>query len=599
MAQPTVQLIWLLATELLAAGSLMGAAAWQHGCSGIQIELCLIAALLLPAHLRRLLALLGRVPHPPTWMLLIELGAVAALRPETVPPLSLGLAVLGGLLASIHPGDPGGPRMPLGHLWVLLTAVVALGVLVRAVHQDRSLASVRFVLLLPLLLEAIVGRDRSARADLRRGSALLLSAAVTLPRVPDAGLELGTSLLLVLWAWLVHAVRNVGPDERARAVRRQGLRTFAPVLVIVLFAAVAELVFRFVPNEYSGLLSPAYVGGPWHVPGKRYLHKGAPLRPLLEPENEVVWNRHGWHDADHELARPPATLRILVLGDSYVEGVQVPLDALYHRRLERELEARAGVEVEVIGYGFSGWGQKQELLALRDGRPTDKPSYPAGLAFDPDLVVVEFLPSNDVRNNLDELEEMANSELFQATFARSLYMSSVRHRLFFNAMVWDKTDQFLRRLRGHTHWIDSEVYREQPRRSPEVWERAWAETARALGEMKSTLAPREVGLVVVGFTAPFEIEHARAPAPVLIDGFDPSFPHRRMARICAGLAIPYLPLPERFARLPAEEREGLHGKGDSHWSALGHRHGAAETAAWLLEQRTVWERALTRSRSAR
>lgn len=590
---------WLLASEVLAASSLAGAAAWQHACSGIQIELCLLAALLVPAHLRRLLALLGRTPPPSAWLLLVELAAVATLRPETVPPLSLELATLGGVLAGAHPGEPDGPRMPLGRSWVAGTTLLALACLGSALYHGRSLGVVRLLLLVPLLLEAWRSRDRSARAELRRGGAFLISAMVTLPRAPDSGLELAASLVLALLAGLAWMVRNAEPAERARVVRRQALRLFTPALILIVFVGLAELLFRFVPNEYSGLLSPSYVGGPWHVPGERYLHKGVPLRPQLEPENEVTWNRAGWHDVDHELARAPGSVRILVLGDSYVEGVQVPLRELYHLGLERELEARTGVEVEAIAYGWSGWGQRQELVALRDGSPSDHPRYPPGLAFDPDLVLVEFLAGNDVRNNLPELEETANSDQLQATFARGLFLSSIRHGLYFNAMVWDKTDQFLRRLEGSSNWIDSEVYAEQPQRLPEQWTRAWAETRRYLAEMHALLQPRGAGLVVVGFTSPFEIEYARAPTPIPPGGYDPSFPHRRVAGFCAELGVPYLSLPERLARLPQEEREVLHGRGDMHWTLLGHRRAASETATWLLEERGVWERALARARAAR
>lgn len=589
----------LLATEALALVSLLGAAIWQRTSGGIQIELVLLGLLLLPAHLRRFLAWQELAPAPGLWLLLLELGAVVALRAQEVPPLALELAALAGMLPAVHPGSPEGPRARAGRPAVLLACLLALGVQVHAAWAERPLAGARLVLLLPLLVEAWLRGDRCARAELRRAAGCLSVGSLSLVRVPVAQLELASSLVLALVAVVALGVRRAPAAERPRATRRLALRVFSPLVVVVLLVAAGEVAFRLIPNEYAGLLTPAQVAGPRHVPGAVYEHQGALLRPQLEPPNVVRWNRGGWHDVDHELSRAPGVVRILVLGDSYVEGVQVPLDALYHRRLERELATRTGVAVEAISYGWSGWGQRHELSALRDGSTgtAEEPQYPPGLAFDPDLVVVEFLPGNDVRNNLPELEELASREQSEANFARSLFVSSMRQRLFFNAMVWDRTDRLLRRWSGTTGWLDDDVYRDPPRRYPELWARAWAETERQLGQMQALLQPRGAGLVVVGFSAPSEIEHARSPLSTA--NFDPGLPHRRMAEACARLGLPYLPLPERFARLPDDERGRLHGQGDQHWTDHGHRVGAAETASWLLEERQAWERALARARAPR
>lgn len=586
----------LLAAEGVAAGSLLAAALVQRLSGGIQLELLILGALLLPAHLGRLLAWRGLAPAPPWWTLLCELGAVTLVRTQDVPPLALDLGLLGGLLPGLHADadDVRGARAT--RVGASLAALLAVGSLVHAWWVARPLALARLVLLVAPLAELVRPADRTALAELRRGGGLLALGTLCLVRVQQPESELFASLVVALVAGGALWLHATPAAERRRSWRRVQLRLLAPLVIAGAALLAGELVFRLVPTRYSGLLSPERAGQS-HVPGAALVHRGQALSPQLEPENEVRWNRHGWHDAEHDLNRAPGVLRILVLGDSYVEGVQVPLEALYHRRLARELEARGGTQVETIAYGWSGWGQRQELVALRDGQPdpTRVPSYPPGLAFDPDLVLVEFLAGNDVRNNLPALDELALREQVAGTFARALFVSSVRRGWAFSAMVWDKTDQLLRQLTGRTEWLDAEVYREAPRREPELWSRAWEETRAALGAMRALLEPRGVGLVVVGFSTPEEIEGARtgrAPGP----GLDMLLPHRRMAALCEELGLPYLPLPERFARLPGEEQTALHGQGDPHWTEFGHRRAAETTAAFVLET-PPWARA--RERAAR
>lgn len=90
-------------------------------------------------------------------------------------------------------------------------------------------------------------------------------------------------------------------------------------------------------------------------------------------------------------------LRILVLGDSYVEAMHVPLEATFPQKMgARLMNARLadGRQVEVINAGVSGWGTDQQLLWLREHGPRYKP----------DLIVLAFYPGNDFMNNHMALE---------------------------------------------------------------------------------------------------------------------------------------------------------------------------------------------------
>ncbi len=91
--------------------------------------------------------------------------------------------------------------------------------------------------------------------------------------------------------------------------------------------------------------------------------------------------------------KPAGVYRILVLGDSFVEAMQVEMEDAFHQQLGQILN-QEGLRAEVIAAGVQGWGTDQELLWLRE----------EGRRYQPDLVVLAFYPRNDFMNNLRLLE---------------------------------------------------------------------------------------------------------------------------------------------------------------------------------------------------
>ena len=107
-------------------------------------------------------------------------------------------------------------------------------------------------------------------------------------------------------------------------------------------------------------------------------------------------NNLGFLDRDHTFEKPKDTYRILFLGDSFVEAVQVSIPAKVHSLTERFLNKNViPKKVECIALGFSGMGTANELLFY------DK----LGKKFSPDLVVVVFI-ANDFPNNSPVLHAM-------------------------------------------------------------------------------------------------------------------------------------------------------------------------------------------------
>lgn len=56
-----------------------------------------------------------------------------------------------------------------------------------------------------------------------------------------------------------------------------------------------------------------------------------------EFSTNVSYSSFGLRDSEHSLQKAPGVFRIAVLGDSYIEGLQVPLDSVFSKVLERTL----------------------------------------------------------------------------------------------------------------------------------------------------------------------------------------------------------------------------------------------------------------------
>lgn len=79
---------------------------------------------------------------------------------------------------------------------------------------------------------------------------------------------------------------------------------------------------------------------------------------------EVVINSKGLRDRERTYERPSGTLRLLALGDSFVEGYSVPFEQSVGQVLERSIRTPA-CSVEVINGGTAAYSTDQEYLFYR------------------------------------------------------------------------------------------------------------------------------------------------------------------------------------------------------------------------------------------
>jgi hypothetical protein len=90
-------------------------------------------------------------------------------------------------------------------------------------------------------------------------------------------------------------------------------------------------------------------------------------------------NSHGQRDVERSLEKPPGVRRILLLGDSVVEGIGIrDLDDTISRQLEG---LYPDGRTEVLNFGVSSYCTKAEVALLEE----------KGLEFRPDVVVLIFV----------------------------------------------------------------------------------------------------------------------------------------------------------------------------------------------------------------
>ena len=165
-------------------------------------------------------------------------------------------------------------------------------------------------------------------------------------------------------------------------MKRWGLLLAGTLLAV----CVVEIGLRFIGTDFDGnLLGPDP-------------HRGWSLRPNLgrwvKGEN-TLWiqiNSDGMRDREHALAAPPDTVRIAVLGDSYMQATNVPIEKTFTSLVERDLSRclqRTGKRAEVLNFGVSGYGTAQELLTYRHH----------AAKYQPAVVLLAYYTNNDVWNN--------------------------------------------------------------------------------------------------------------------------------------------------------------------------------------------------------
>lgn len=361
---------------------------------------------------------------------------------------------------------------------------------------------------------------------------------------------------------------------------------------------------------------------------------GAKLRPgikgywLKEGGGYVNINRDGLRDREHPLKKPPNTLRIAVLGDSFAEALQVNQAEAFWAVMEKELQGCENFRernIEVINFGESGFGTTQELLVLQH----------RVWKYSPDIILLAFYTGNDIADNspvlnqrptdffyllrdgklvLDESRPRKTEKILRSNEKHRTWLSSLlsqfytwRHDTFHILQVIEHMEQLVRGWWSSKFSKDSpdvvkqgvegeglfiEIYREP---ADKAWKEAWKVTEAVLLEMRDEIAQKGAKFYVVVLSNNIQVDpradvrNQVAAYPGIEDVF---YPDRRIGRFCQAHGIPVLLLAPYFQEYAAKHKVYLHGfrtlfrntLGSGHWNQQGHRLAGQTIAQWLCPQ---------------
>ena len=168
-------------------------------------------------------------------------------------------------------------------------------------------------------------------------------------------------------------------NEMKKIVFLIGFGIFSGIIVI-------EICLRLFKNETTLKFYDNPVFGSALVPNQ----EGLFVSETKEYSSKVKVNSQGWPDIEHNLAKPKDIYRMLILGDSFVENFQVPLE----KRFFRQLQDKLGNKFEIIAMGRGNTGTGPQYLTLKN----------YGLKYKPDLVIHMFYEANDVKNNSSSMQ---------------------------------------------------------------------------------------------------------------------------------------------------------------------------------------------------
>lgn len=406
-------------------------------------------------------------------------------------------------------------------------------------------------------------------------------------------------------------MREGNHQERRVELRRSTQRRLVAGSALIGFMIV-EIVLRLVGYTYPVFYEPDQ-------------ERGYALRPNMrgwyrrEGRAYVEINSDGLRDREHTKEKPPDTIRLAVVGDSYAEALQVPLEETFWHVLEERLQACdkfAGRRIEVINFGVSGYGTAQELITLRE----------RVWSYAPDIVMLAMTTNNDISDNsralkkTDEIpyfiyrdHQLTLDNSFRETTAFRLRQSTLnragrwlRDNLRFVQAIHEahgalktliasgKATQRMAQPTpeapgslkqapatngagpGAEVGIDYGIYREP---ADDVWRDAWRVTEGLLVLMRDEVRSQGAKFLVVTLSNAIQAH----PDPRARETFarsrlgvnDLFYPERRLQSLGEREGFTVLNLAPDLQRYAEQNKVFLHGFapdiGNGHWNRAGHR----------------------------
>jgi lysophospholipase L1-like esterase len=300
-------------------------------------------------------------------------------------------------------------------------------------------------------------------------------------------------------------------------------------------------------------------GGTEAAPGFQQLFMpderiGYRLRPgasttfsTVEFTTDIAINDQGVRD-DPIGPKAPGERRVVVLGDSLVLAVQVPLEQTFTKVLEARLNARAapGVRYRVINAGVQGYGPVEELLFFRE----------VAAAFEPDLVLVSTFVANDAVEAYDAAWRLApqRSRAVEVRDDTERTLRRLVRRSIVLQIARQRVQQLAERLgRSPTPGRPVSTYLDDP---PAFVTEGLTAARETLATLAAEAGNRGARMAIVTMPARFqldaaEFERLRVSVAAMGGAVSVDAASERFAAALAGLPVPTLDMLPIFRKSPA------------------------------------------------
>ena len=333
--------------------------------------------------------------------------------------------------------------------------------------------------------------------------------------------------------------------------------------------------------------------------------------------HQVTWNSQGMHDTEHALKKDDGIFRILMLGDSFVEAVDVAENQTSHQVLEDVLNSQANgnLKFEVISAGILAWGPPQELAYFRE----------EGKLYEPDLVLALWFPGNDLTDVIPDhpmtLGPQGGVHCFAPYFAIcgeqfdpepwysapgippawqdcsnvKRIVAKTLNRIYHNSLLYQRLasipNVYDKPTFGYQQvapWVDKN-------REDEVLNQAYQLTTEIYAQLatEAALITAKTALVIVPFNGALDYEinpTLRAQFVALAPGLEeanPRLPNQVFNELMMAKGLPVFDLHPPFSTHIKSGGQALNWPEDDHWNILGNRLAGEYIAEWLIRQGLV------------
>ena len=153
------------------------------------------------------------------------------------------------------------------------------------------------------------------------------------------------------------------PNKRAAIKNNSHSFILLSLISLVISLGVVEAVLRLTHlfGARISYIQPDRVLGMRFIPDHSYWSCKENNIPISGKINSL-----GWRSKERSLKKSANTLRIAVLGDSYVEAMQVEIDRTFLVLAENEINEETSKKFELWNFGLSGFTQTEEFLILQN-----------------------------------------------------------------------------------------------------------------------------------------------------------------------------------------------------------------------------------------